>query len=26
MLIAYLRRVTVAAQRLRQQLVEPVEP
>ncbi|MFQ2080249.1 polyketide synthase docking domain-containing protein [Aeromonas veronii] len=26
MLIAYLRRVTVAAQRLRHQLVEPEEP
>ncbi|MFM4775006.1 polyketide synthase docking domain-containing protein [Aeromonas veronii] len=26
MLIAYLRRVTVATQRLRHQLVEPVEP
>ncbi|MFQ1765560.1 polyketide synthase docking domain-containing protein [Aeromonas veronii] len=26
MLIAYLRRVTIAAQRLRHQLVEPVKP
>ncbi|WP_421327409.1 polyketide synthase docking domain-containing protein [Aeromonas veronii] len=26
MLIAYLRRVTAAVQRLRHQLVEPVEP